>query len=232
MRGPAISRGKSPRRRAAPASFVHPAEASHGGGLGMVQNGELCVSAISWSRDRRARRNHHQSATAFRSRSPPTGARWARRTTSPRAPAGAGGLSARAFKCRPPGPAVTEYWATRWRSPCSEAEGFTARDFGVFTPARRPRLGSLVRDVMHQRAVRAPPPRPGCRRRWSRFPPRALQLLRWPRSATHGDSIVTNDQRPAPAHECRPDGCAGDRGDDPSAAHHRARRAGRRGHSK
>ena len=159
-----------------PASFVHPAEASHGD-LGMVQNGDV-VLAISWSGETAELAAIITYAKRYRI---PLIAVTAE-------PESALGREADVRLVLPPAQEACPHGLAPTTSTTMqlvlgdalaiallEAKGFTARDFGVFHPGGK--LGArltLVRDVMHQ-GERIPrvAARPGCRRRWSRFPPRA-----------------------------------------------------------
>ncbi len=135
-----------------PATFVHPAEASHGD-LGMVQNGDV-VLAISWSGETAELAAIITYAKRYRI---PLIAVTAE-------PESALGREADVRLVLPPAQEACPHGLAPTTSTTMqlvlgdalaiallEAKGFTARDFGVFHPGGK--LGArltLVRDVMHQ----------------------------------------------------------------------------------
>ena len=215
-----------------PASFVHPAEASHGD-LGMLQNGDV-VLALSWSGE-----------TAELAAIVTFAKRYAipliAMTASPDSALGREAdvclaLPSAEEAC-PNGLAPTT--STTMQLALGDAlaiallegRGFTARDFRVLHPGGK--LGAKlthVRDVMHTgervpRIAAGAPDGRGDRRD-------VVEGLRLRRrcSTTRPARRHRHRRRPAPPPEARILARhAGRRRHDAEAAHHRARRAGRRG---
>ena len=198
-------------------TFVHPAEASHGD-LGMVENGDV-VLAISWSGEtaelaaiityaKRYRIPLIAITTDARKRA------WTRGRHSPRF-CRRRRRPARTASRRPPRPRCNWCSATRWRSPCSEAKGFTARDFSVFHPGGK--LGARLDSGARRHAPGRAHPARSVGARHVGGGGRDLRQGLWLRRGVRPIAAAGRHhhrRRPAPAHEIRSDGHAGDRGDD------------------